>query len=274
MNSEPNGPFGGALLGDGYWLTPPADWSLGYASLPSTLDQWVATGPQGWRLIGHPQQAEALMEDLRVHSGNEIKTLYDASLYGAGWVNSVGTFWDNALSGSRDVGLPDDACFDDTLRPWKGYWFAFLQDDKAFLIPGQPKFKFYQLNFNRVDGVLSDSEWGHVDMTFSGYPNVMYFNLAINGSWQVQNIAVGSIEGPGRLQTMTYSFDLGVPRGTNVTNLNYDYSLTQQPIGAMPAGAIPATADFQPSWSILLILATSSFCSGLPARFTLPSGSA
>ena len=241
QNSEPNGPFGGVVLGDGYWLKPPANWPLSYSSLHSTLSQWIATGPAGKRMIGHPQESDIPMEEVFVHSGREIKTCYDASQWGANWINSKGTFWDNAGSGFLTVGLPDDNPVEEELKPWRGYWFTFKQDNKAFIIPGKPILKFYQLDFDELGGTINNSEWGHVDLTFSGYPNPMYFNLAVNGSWQVQNIVVGSIEGPGTLQKMTYSFSLGVPRGTNVQNIDYDYSLTLQPIGAMPGGAIPAS---------------------------------
>ena len=236
QNSEPNGPFGGVVLGDGYWLKPPANWPLSYSGLHSTLSQWIATGPAGKRMIGHPQESDITMEEVFVHSGSEIKTCYDASQYGAGWINSKGIFWDNVGCGFLTVGLPDDNPVEEELKPWRGYWFTFRQDNKAFIIPGKPILKFYQLDFNLDDVVVPNSEWGWVGLTYSGSPNVQYFNLTVNGLWAVQNVPVLSGEGVGVPQTVYMDFNLGVPRGTDVGSLQYTSSLTTSTLGTPPAG--------------------------------------
>lgn len=243
MFSEPNGRFGGALLGDGYWLNPPADWPLSYTGLPSTLSQWTGTGPAGYRLIGHPQESETMMTDLLVHNGSEIKALEAASQRGAGWVNSKGIYWINLTSSFRTVGLLLDFPNDNRLRPWYGYWFRFLQDDKAFIVPGKPRLEFSQLDFELDSGVIPDSEWGDVALSQSGSPNLQYFNLTVNGSWQVQNVPVLPDQGVGVWQTVHMQFDLGVPRGNDVANIDYGYSLTLAPLASAPATTATAVVD-------------------------------
>jgi hypothetical protein len=100
---------------------------------------------------------------------------------------------------------------------------------------------FSQIDFILGGKLYKDTEWGSVDFAFIGQEPIMYFNLAVNGSWQVQNIAVLSREGVGVVQTMTYYFDLGTERGTNVTDLNYDYAFTLDILETMPAGSKPAS---------------------------------
>ena len=41
VKSEPHGPFGGMLLGDGYWLHLETDWAVSYSGKNSALDQWI-----------------------------------------------------------------------------------------------------------------------------------------------------------------------------------------------------------------------------------------
>ncbi|MHC4555797.1 MAG: hypothetical protein ACYTFW_04025 [Planctomycetota bacterium] len=100
---------------------------------------------------------------------------------------------------------------------------------------------FYQMDFNLSETIYTDTEWGSVDFTFTGQEPIMYFNLAVNGTWQVQNIPVLSIEGVGVEQTMTYFFDLGTQRGVDVTSLSYDYAFTPDILDVMPDGSTSAT---------------------------------
>ena len=97
-----------------------------------------------------------------------------------------------------------------------------------------------EVNFSQTDFYLDgvptlNSDWGSVNFTFTGQDPIMYFNLAANGSWQVQNIPVLSIEGEGVNQSISFAFDLGVPSGTTVTSLNYGYTFTNTTLGSMPA---------------------------------------
>jgi hypothetical protein len=104
-----------------------------------------------------------------------------------------------------------------------------------------PSLIFSQLDFYLDGTSYVNSDWGSVDLTFTGQDPIMYFNLAVNGSWQVQNIPVLSIEGNGVVQTMSYSFSLGSSPGTNVTSLNYDYGFTSSVLAIMPGGSTTAS---------------------------------
>ena len=99
---------------------------------------------------------------------------------------------------------------------------------------------FSQLDFNLDGTIYTDTEWGAVDFAFTGREPMMYFNLAVNGTWQVQNVPVLSIEGAGLEQTMTYCFDLGTERGTDVDVLTYDYAFTLEVLDTMPGGVFTA----------------------------------
>jgi hypothetical protein len=77
-----------------------------------------------------------------------------------------------------------------------------------------------------------------VDVVFPGQTGVLYFNLNINGSWQVENIPVLSVDGPIS-QRVTHSFSLGVSPGVQVGSVNAGFSLTADTLTSMP----PATGQ-------------------------------
>jgi len=104
---------------------------------------------------------------------------------------------------------------------------------------------FSQMNFNLNGTTYNNTDWGSVNFTFIGQASVMYFNLAVNGSWQVQNIAVQSNEGVGVTQTISFTFDLGVPSGSEVTSVSYGYSFTSTTLGSMPAETDTAAVSNQ-----------------------------
>jgi len=86
--------------------------------------------------------------------------------------------------------------------------------------------QFYQMDFN-FDGIMyENTDWGSVDVVYVGQEPIMYFNLAVNGDWQIQNIPVLSNQGVDVDQTMTYYFDLGNDVGTEVFDIFYDYDFT------------------------------------------------
>jgi len=100
---------------------------------------------------------------------------------------------------------------------------------------GAETLQFNQLDM-KLDGVTYNStEWGRVDVTFNGTANLPYLNLNINGSWQVQNVPLSSWRGVGQDQSLSFYVDLGTPRGTDVTSLNFGYSLTADPLTSAPA---------------------------------------
>ena len=99
--------------------------------------------------------------------------------------------------------------------------------------------QLYQMDFNLNGNTYTDTEWGGVDLSFTGTSAPKYFNLAVNGNWVVQEMPVLSVYGDGQPNTLRYYFDLGVPRGTPVSTVNYAYTVTDLPLGAMPGAAAP-----------------------------------
>jgi len=143
--------------------------------------------------------------------------------------------------------------------------FLLLLPALGLFAPSSPA---QTLQFNQTDfefnGILTpDSDWGSVDLTFTGTSGELYFNLSVNGTWQVQDVPILSGEGPGILQTTTLAFSLGVPTGTDVSSLNYGFTLTPAPTGVMPPSAL--TAPVTPASVVM-------YSSGDPAPF--PTGPA
>jgi hypothetical protein len=94
--------------------------------------------------------------------------------------------------------------------------------------------QFYQMDF-KFDGTLyENTDWGSVDLFYVGQEPIMYFNLVVNGAWQVQNIPVLSSEGTNVDQIMTYYFDLGNEVGNEVTSVSYGYDFTDDILTSIP----------------------------------------
>ncbi|MEW6744937.1 MAG: hypothetical protein AB1486_19460 [Planctomycetota bacterium] len=102
---------------------------------------------------------------------------------------------------------------------------------------------FYQLDLMLDDGFTQNSDWGAVDVTHAGYTEAQYFNLSVNGTWQVQNASLMTLEAVGTGQTMTYSFSLGVAPGTDVTQILCAYTITSFVLDSMPDNYITATVN-------------------------------
>ena len=100
--------------------------------------------------------------------------------------------------------------------------------------------QFSQIDFNLDGNFTPDSGWGAVDFTFTGSNDVLYFNLSVNGTWQVLDMPVLTTEDVGTSQTQRFTFDLGVPDGVDVSSLNYGYTLTTAPTGVMPPSTVSA----------------------------------
>lgn len=135
---EGPGFFGGALLGDGYWLTIEADWPVSYSGKRSSLDQWIDICSPGWALIGHPKDHPTYLSDVKVHTGNRVLSMYDAVMT-EGWIDCIGYWWDSEHQGLIDVGLPDCFCTADHLLPWHGYWLQVYRGDMALIVPESPQ---------------------------------------------------------------------------------------------------------------------------------------
>lgn len=100
-----------------------------------------------------------------------------------------------------------------------------------------PTLLFSQLDINLDGAVYQDSEWGAIDLDYTGYSQVMYFNVAVNGNWCVQNMPLLSREGLGVSTSAFYTFNLGFPRGQDVPSLSYDYAITSDVQPVMPSGS-------------------------------------
>jgi len=94
--------------------------------------------------------------------------------------------------------------------------------------------QFYQMDFNYDDIVYENTDWGRVELHFVGQEPIIYFNLAVNGEWQIQNIPVLSVQGVDVDQVMAYYFDLGNEVGEILTDVTYGYALTEDTLLSMP----------------------------------------
>lgn len=228
------GPFGGALLGDGYWIDSFFDVYFTYSGKRSDQDKWVSVCKPGWIILGYPKEDGMLWEDVKVHDGSRMLSLHDASLHGMGWLNSIGYWWDETVQGLVDIGIPDDWPATSDLRSCHGYWFEFYQGNKSLIFPADARAEFAQVDWDLEGVITNDSEWGSLDLTFSGSAEVQYLNLCVNGSWQAQNVPLLSVGGTSGPKTMNVMFDLGVPRGMPIGNISYGFMITSSPQWMMP----------------------------------------
>ena len=110
----------------------------------------------------------------------------------------------------------------------------------SFTIPPEtpfqegPELVFEQIDYNLDGTAVVDSSWATVGLTYRGSSSDIYFNLAVNGNWVIQNIALFSNEGVGISQTVTIAFDLGVSDGTEVAQLEYAFDITPDTLDSMP----------------------------------------
>ncbi len=140
MWSEVNahGPFGGMLLGDGYWLQIDEDWPVSYSGRSSSLDQWIGVCRPGWMIIGHPKDHPTLLDDVEVHAGDRIVSMRDA-IFTEAWVDCIGYWWDEDSRALVDIGIDDCWASMSTLMPWHGYWMLFFRGDISLIVPESPE---------------------------------------------------------------------------------------------------------------------------------------
>ena len=98
----------------------------------------------------------------------------------------------------------------------------------------EPRLAFYQADIADAWYVARDTSLGYAELSFVGAERMHYFNLSVRGQWLVRNLPVNNVEGPGVDQTVAYTFELGVPDGTPVRELPYDFSLTPCVLADMP----------------------------------------
>ncbi len=96
------------------------------------------------------------------------------------------------------------------------------------------------VTLNQVDWYLNghaytNTEWGSPRVDYVGTSQTLYFNLNVNGSWQIENEPLVSAFGPGNHEKLEINFDLGTVRGTNVTSANTGWSITTDLLTQMPA---------------------------------------
>ena len=114
--------FGTLSTSSGYWLDSISARTSGYEAYPeSMLDKWISLGT-GDNIVGLPFTNSTYWGSWKANDGTETKTLEEASGYGAGWLCSVGTWWDAERGSSRDLGLPEDYAFTEWMEPGHGYW--------------------------------------------------------------------------------------------------------------------------------------------------------
>jgi hypothetical protein len=139
MWSEPNGAFGGMLLGDGYWVLLDEAWAVDYTGLAGPaheIPQWIASSaPECWMQMAHPQDHNTETTDIKMSDGGVVKSFFDASQWGVNWVYSTGYWWNNLEQSLYDIALPDDWPSTTTMVPWHGYQFLVHEPNRAWIVP-------------------------------------------------------------------------------------------------------------------------------------------
>ncbi len=104
--------------------------------------------------------------------------------------------------------------------------------------------------FNDGATVFNDTQWGAAEFSFTGVSgDVRYFNLWVDGvsnPWQVQNVPIQSLEGPGVDDLVTYYFDLqGLGAGDAVSG---HYAFTTELQSSAPSGIVFNSVVGSDSW--------------------------
>ncbi|MCX6830264.1 MAG: dockerin type I repeat-containing protein [candidate division Zixibacteria bacterium] len=151
--------------------------------------------------------------------------------------------------------LPDGLCIDNIFSPPAGQW-TFVEEDQStypptyqgnpnasssnpdappvcFDIVNLPSVSFCQIDFVLDGSTYANSDWGKAILTHDGFDDVRYFNLNVDGIWSLQNIPIVSVE-QDVVQSIAFVFDLGVPAGTDITSIQYGYSLTATALSTKP----------------------------------------
>ena len=128
--------FGNMLIGEGYWLNMGAADTMSYQGLTDTdtMHIWISIPKAGWSLIGNPFSFNYYWPNAKVTDGNETVSLELACQAPRNWLSSTMNWWDETGQGTRDVGLPDDACYTEELYPWHGYWIVTKVDKLALIL--------------------------------------------------------------------------------------------------------------------------------------------
>ncbi|MCK5606101.1 hypothetical protein KAR91_29650, partial [Candidatus Pacearchaeota archaeon] len=94
---------------------------------------------------------------------------------------------------------------------------------------------FEQLDWVGLTTSTPDSTWGRVTLPYNLPPAIYYFNLSIGGAAAPTRVVHNlSFESPGGDQKLMAYFNLGVTDGTDVSSLDYGYSISNVPVAADP----------------------------------------
>ena len=93
------------------------------------------------------------------------------------------------------------------------------------VLPPLPNLTFRQMNQNLDGFPHTFSDWGQVELNFTGRTEVLYFNLDVDNQRVIQNVPVTSLEGTGVTQKIYFNIPIG-DYGKPKFNLDYAYSLT------------------------------------------------
>lgn len=137
--------FGNLLPGDGYrvWVHPSAlPVTFSGVAQDDSADVYISLPKAGWTLIGYPYSLPTpisdppyysgnpyLWENVKVTDGLTIKSVRDASQYGARWIRSTAVWWDSPRQSLRDVGTSRDFAKCKSMIAWHGYWIRSYRDN-------------------------------------------------------------------------------------------------------------------------------------------------
>ncbi len=111
---------------------------------------------------------------------------------------------------------------------------AFVEEssvEKTIEVTGE---SFYQVHFNLDGYATPNSSYGILELDFTGSRNIQYLNLNVNGTWVIQNVPLLSVQSEQTAQTQRFWFPLGVSDGTQVSAVDYGYSVSEQILEAAP----------------------------------------
>ncbi len=96
-----------------------------------------------------------------------------------------------------------------------------------------------QSDFDIDDGYHEDTPWGDLELKFDSIPEAsyQYLNMKFNGQWIMKNVPLRNANDPDPY-TINIPFELGVPKGTEVTSGEYAYELTAEPLTSPPSNIV------------------------------------
>lgn len=100
---------------------------------------------------------------------------------------------------------------------------------------------FLQTNFSQGASSVAESEWGLLDLEFSGTGGLQFVNLVVGDQWVIRNSPLISSEGLGMPHQAGLIFNLGNDRGVNVSSLSYTLDVGPSILVSAPTG-VPITA--------------------------------